>query len=289
MSAPRTWTLLLCFFVISSTATAQMIGPTAASTAAPSVPAAASDGMPIVQKALAAINQGRPITDITLTGTARRIAGSTDETGTVVLKARASGEARIELNLPSGPQTQVYANSDKGPIGAWSGSDGVLKPIPLYNVLVDPAWFSPPLLLSRIASANNAQLGAGAKGSGGAPTDHVLASKHFPSAPPQIASLMERHSQMDLLFDPSTSLLSAVSFKAHPDIDATRDIPVDVRFSDYRAVDGTQTPFRIQQFLNGGLVLDIQVETVNLNSGLPADSFHVPEVPAFTPVLQHRQ
>jgi hypothetical protein len=45
-------------------------------------------------------------------------------------------------------------------------------------------------------------------------------------------------------------------------------MPVDVRFSDYRTVDGTQVPFHIEKYLNGGLILDLHLQTAALNTGV---------------------
>lgn len=58
----------------------------------------------LLQQSLAALTGGQSITDITLSGTARRIAGSDDETGSTALKALSPGFARVDLNLPSGSQ-----------------------------------------------------------------------------------------------------------------------------------------------------------------------------------------
>ncbi len=64
-----------------------------------------------------------------------------------------------------------------------------------------------------------------------------------------------------------------MTFNVHPDSNALLDIPVDVRFSDYRTVSGAKVPFHVQKYLNNGLVLDFQAQSVTLNSGLAASSF----------------
>lgn len=78
---------------------------------------------------------------------------------------------------------------------------------------------------------------------------------------------------MDFFLDPATLLPLAISFNTHPDDNALRDIPVEIRFSDYRLVNGVQVPFHIQKFLNGSLSLDVQVQNVVINSGLSANEF----------------
>jgi hypothetical protein len=230
-----------------------------------------------LQQALGALAGATSIADVTLSGTARRIAGSDDETGTVVLKAMSTGEARADFSFPSGPRSEVYANSEKGPVGSWSGPDGVSKAIPLYNALVDSAWFSPALMLGKLSSSSSAVVSyAGAESHRGLAVEHLSASRQFPNAPSQISALMQRHSQMEVYVDPSTSLPTAISFNTHPDKDAFRDIPVEIQYSDYRLVNGVQTPFHVQKYFNGGLILDLQFERADLNTGLSPSSFSVP-------------
>jgi hypothetical protein len=106
-----------------------------------------AQGTLLLQRSRGAIAGSTSVADVTLTGTARRIAGSDDETGTVVLKALSTGEARADFSFPSSPRSEVYANSDKGPVGSWSGPDGTSGAMSLHNLLVDSAWFAPALIL----------------------------------------------------------------------------------------------------------------------------------------------
>src|SRR5207249_5360375 len=60
----------------------------------------------LLARAAAALGGTTALSDITLSGTVRRIAGSDDESGQAVLKARASGQSRLDLNLPSGKHSE---------------------------------------------------------------------------------------------------------------------------------------------------------------------------------------
>jgi hypothetical protein len=75
-------------------------------------PISGAQALKLLQQAYAALNPGTPTTDVTLSGSAHRIAGSDEETGTVVLKA-VTGASRIDLSLPSGEQIEVRNGSTR--------------------------------------------------------------------------------------------------------------------------------------------------------------------------------
>src|SRR5436190_719013 len=79
--------------------------------------------------------------------------------------------------------------------------------------------------------------------------------------------------QIDLYLDTTTLLPAALTFNIHPDNDMGLDLPVEIRFCDYRQVNGAQIPFHVQKSLNGSSLLDLQFQTVTLNSGLTPGAF----------------
>jgi len=76
-----------------------------------------------------------------------------------------------------------------------------------------------------------------------------------------------------MYLDSASLLPVAITFNVHPDVDAGTDVAAEVRFSDYRLVSGIRVPFHVQEFLNGGLVLDLEFQTVTLNTGLSPSAF----------------
>jgi hypothetical protein len=77
----------------------------------------------------------------------------------------------------------------------------------------------------------------------------------------------------DVYLDASTYLPVALTFNTHPDNDAGTNKPVEIDFSNYQQVNGSQIPFHIQKFLNGSLFLDVTIQSAVLNSGLPQSDF----------------
>jgi hypothetical protein len=227
----------------------------------------------LLRNSLAALTGGQSISDITLTGTARRIAGSDDESGTATLKAIASGASRVDLTLPSGPRSEILNASVTPAAGAWSGPDGVSRAMAFHNLQTEPAWFSPAIAITRVLSSSSyvaTYIGQETRNS--ATVQHV--SLCVPaSSSAHVTPLFQHLTQVDFYLDSSTLLPAAMTFAIHPDNNALLDIPVEVRFSDYRAVNAAQVSFHIQQFINNSLFLDFQAQSATFNTGLTATTF----------------
>jgi hypothetical protein len=254
--------LLLSFILASS-----LLIPTAAPQTV-----ANPQAVQYLQRALAALSANTPLNDVALTGSAHYIAGSDDETGTATLKAIA-GASRIDLNLSSGPRSEIQNSSGGSPAGTWSDPDGVSHSMALHNLFTDPVWFFPAFPITHGLSTGYGATYVGHETRYGQAVEHLTISQssavQTPSGVPTLAHL----SQMDFFIDSTTFLPAAVTFNIHPDNNELLDIPIEVRFSDYRPVNGLQVPFHVQKFLNNSLILDLQLQTVTLNTGLNASSF----------------
>jgi len=227
----------------------------------------------ILQRSLSALAGGQSLTDVTLSGTARRIAGSDDDTGTAILKAIASGASRVDLTLSSGQRSEVRNLSAATPAGTWSGPDGISHAMAYHNLLTEPAWFSPAIAITRgLSSSGYVATYIGQETRNSAVVQHVILYQPS-SASADVAPLLQHLTQMDLYLDSSTLLPAAMTFTIHADNDALLDIPVEVRFSDYRAANAAQVPFHVQQYINNNLSLDLQLQSAAFNTGLTTSSF----------------
>ncbi len=292
MRSFRPGLLLLLCFVCSASISAQQPTSTSAST-----PTSDPQAVALVERALSALIGVVSVSDVTLTGTARRIAGSDDEIGAATLEGTTVGDSRMNLSFPSGNRSEIRnhagvplagslppgvpaaATQAVQPVGAWSGPDGVTHGMAGHNVMTDATWFFPDATLARILSVQGYVLSyIGQQTLNGQPVSHVTVSQ-----PPQVtanvtqqyAALMQHLSQMDLYLDPTTLQPVALEFNVHPDNDAGLDIPAEIQFSDYQSVNGVWVPLRVQRYLNNGLVLDLQLENVTLNSGLTTSIFEI--------------
>jgi hypothetical protein len=242
---------------------------TQTSTAAPT--ANSVQAQTALQSSLAALG-GATVKDITLTGTAERIAGSDEETGTVTYTAIPSA-SRLELSLSGGVRSEIRAFGTKGPGGNWIGPDGAVHQIPQHNLHTDPGWFPIFTLANLSASATVMLTYIGPETKNGISVIHIQTAQQQPNITPASAAKMYPHlTQMDIYLDASTYRPVALDFNIHPDYNTLQDIPVEFQFSDYTAVDSLSVPFHVQEYINGSLYLDLQFKQVSVNSGLSSSS-----------------
>jgi hypothetical protein len=214
----------------------------------------------LVSKAVAAFSL-TPVQDVHLTGRAHAIAGSTNENGTFSFDLQSTGESRLDLKLASLSRTETTGSFSGVPKCQWISADGVQHDAAQHNCLLPVHWIVPVLALQTHAGKLSKSAAAG--------TDQSIAVQELSmKAPPgdrsgaaqRIAELSGTH----LSLDSSTFLPTSLSFNTHPDEDAGLDIPIVVRYADYRTVNGVRFPFHIQRYLNNGLVLDLQVESADV-------------------------
>jgi hypothetical protein len=264
-----TWTRWLCVFFCSLLAVPLPALPQ-------QVAAPAPNPQLLLQKSLAAMVGNTPITDITLSGTARRIAGSDDESGAVTLKALTDGHSRMDLSLPSGSRTQVYSVSSDAPAGSWSGPDAVTHPAALHNLWTNHSWFFPAFALATFLSSPDYSVAyIGQETKDGEPVIHLSASFTPPKVSAKTAKFIQHLSQTEIFLDPNSLLPVAFAFSTHPDDNALLDIPVEIYFSQYRMISGAQIPLHVQKYLNNSLFLDLQLQSASINSGISLDTFNV--------------
>jgi hypothetical protein len=276
--SPKFAFVLVLMCVLPLTVFSQQASPSnRASGNAPAQETAPDLAHQVVQTAMAKLKTKATVAirDITLSGTAESLAGSTHETGTAVLKATADGSSEIDLSFPSGQRKEVRANTALGPMGSWIGPDGVRHAIAPQNLFTDGTWFLPAFTLNRVKRHNLALKDASVDTKDGADYVRVAAFEGATRGTAEQATRLEQLTKMELRLDSNSFLPAALSYNIHPDFNDTVDISVEVRFSDYREVEGTLIPFHIEKFLNGVLNLDIRINSAVANTGLSAKDFVV--------------
>ena len=230
----------------------------------------------LARNSIAVLSGSVQVSDITLTGTATRIAGSDSGSGTVTLKALGSSESRMDLSLSDGARGEIRTSPSGAPQGQWLAPSGSYYSMAAHNCFTDAAWFFPALtVLSQTLNPNLSITYIGQQTKNGISVQHLQFALSSGMQVSGLGDPLLTLSSTDVYLDSSSLLPVAFSFNTHPDSNALLNIPVEVDFSNYQAVNGVQVPFHIQKFLNGSLFLDITIQTATVNSGLTVSAFSV--------------
>jgi hypothetical protein len=85
----------------------------------------------------------------------------------------------------------------------------------------------------------------------------------------------QRLSTTDFYLDVGSLLPLGIAFNVHPDGNMNVDILSEVRFADYRLVNGIEVPFRIQRLQSGAPLMDVTVTAASFNTGTPENAFEI--------------
>lgn len=225
----------------------------------------ASGPLQLLATAQSAFEGKLTVSAVTLTGNADFAAGSTKESGSITLTARADGSSILEFSAGSASRTETQDTFANGQTCSWSNSDGIVHQYAGHNCMIPVAWYLPePGLFSAQQPANAAFTAV----AGGPSSASALRWSFIPSSGMSAdqAALMEHIGSYDLQFDGAIGLPAELLYSVHPDSNAGQDIPVKVLFSDYRTVNGVTVPYRIQRYSNGVLSFDITISSATISN-----------------------
>lgn len=212
------------------------------------------------------------LADITLSGTARWLVGTEEETGMVQLQAISSGSCRLDFHAPSGTKSEVQTISNSGRAGSWIGTDRISHTTASHNLMTGSSWFYPVFMFSGILS-DNSQIVQFVDNDGA--TIHIVAHKLIDSnSATEADRLMEHLSRIDIYLNAATLLPEKLEFNSHADTNALMDIPVTIQYSNYLTENGITFPSRIQRSFNSGLQIDMRIQPTSTNSGLTNTSLN---------------
>ncbi|MGA8366855.1 MAG: hypothetical protein ACLQMT_02075 [Candidatus Acidiferrales bacterium] len=269
----RMFPLALSFFLLPIALAAQ---GTSQQTTSPPRP---GRSIALALKSMDAQTAGAPINDVTLTGTVTLAGGPDAGSGPVTLSATADGKSQINMNLPSGQQTEIRSYSRMSHTGTWTNSEGASHDFSVTNTLgPHPAWYFPAFVMQR--GFMSTQYFAGDLGPAtwdGASVEHLQIFRRPSSErfrPAVVNPLLKQMSLYDIYLDPSSLLPVAMTFNVHLDsANPTQflvpagtpagDYLEEVRFSDYQQVQGRPVAFHVQVYFNGVISADIQLASAN--------------------------
>jgi hypothetical protein len=186
-----------------------------------------------LQRSFGSLVGSASIKDVTLVGNVRRIAGSDDETGSVTLKALATGEARMDSTFPSGQRSEIRVELQGGPAENWIGPDGTLHEASQHNCWTDAIWFFPAFLSAYGGSANVQTIYVGTETRNGESVLHLRNTKVVPgNSAGNPSAFVAQLSQTEIYLDSQSFLPVAITFNIHPDTNGSSNITVEIRYSD---------------------------------------------------------
>jgi hypothetical protein len=239
----------------------------------------AGSGAPFLKQALTAQTGGAPIADVTLSGTITVEITPTlvPETGTVSLAATSGGHSKTIITVPSGKYTDIRDYSGTTHTATLITPDGTQTLSPDSLMSPDPAWFfSAFLMSSTLASSDYVCADAGPETRAGRPVEHLAIWNYPAGMSGPVAMAIQNDTQQDLYLDSSTFLPVSLLLKLRGNYADTSLqhwgksvlVPEEVRFSDYRQVQGRPVAFHIQLYIQGALFFDIQLSSATYNSGV---------------------
>jgi len=219
---------------------------------------------PTVVKAVNSFSGGKALVEVELTGTVKTHYG-TDDQGTATLSVNANGSSTVEYRLGSGTSKNAASINDSAKSCSWSGSDGVNHKTPLHNCARGVAWFLPAFSMQVAASSEKDSFESISTNGQSSPNEGVKHSRIFNRGKTETELQLQKLSETEIEVDPQSGLVASIQYNIHPDKTSTVNIPVEVRYSDYREVNGIKVPFKVQKFVNNTLVEDLTIEHVNVN------------------------
>jgi hypothetical protein len=228
-----------------------------------------SQAVALLQSTLAAMGGSVP-GDSVATGTVSVTLGSLSETGTVRISTRGIDESMEQFTTPSRQRTVIFSkglgNENIGSkVQTLHMERSVTSQSPLFPLPIVSGLLSNPdvsLQYVGVESLNNASV------------LHVRAWNTFASKPTW--QNLAPFTNTDIWLDASSKLIVKISFlQQDKGGNATQGIPIDVHYSDYQNASGILYPMSIDESLNGTPWMQIQIDSVVLNTGLTDANFPI--------------
>jgi hypothetical protein len=237
-----------------------------------SQPASDPQALSYAAQSIAAITRGTSIRDVTLTGNVTWN-GPAADSGTATFLALGTGESRMDLALAAGTRTEIRDAQTGVAHGQWINPENKSRAFAVQNCQTDAVWFFPAL--GSLAAAPNIVLSyVGQETWKGREVQHIRSyiSSEAPNIPGTTAKQL---STMDFYLDAVTLLPVSTTFNAYPDHSLSTRLPIEIEFSNFQRMDGVLVPTSIEKYLQGNLLMKVEISSASFNSGLSLSSFTI--------------
>ncbi len=267
MRASRTTVLLFLCSLIPASLAAQQSNSTATPQTAQRDPQAVA----VLTQALnvaGGVSVLSAIQDYTASGTANYYWGD-GEQATVVVKGRGTSQFRVDATLPEGLRS--WAVSDG--MGFVKEANGTTDTIFTQNA-VNRGNLTFPLahIAASLQDLSMSLTYVGLEAKDGIQVHHIRIQKLYPQGSDP-TGILGKLSKREFFVDSSTFYVVSSEDMTHPRDRANVDYLHEVRFSDYRQVNGVLVPFSIAETVEGHPITTIQLIQITFNTGLQDSDF----------------
>lgn len=244
------------------------------------LPLYAQNGIPLASEVLTKLTGGQTLADITLQGNVAYTAGSDHDSGTFTLQTTGPDASEVVLDLSQGVLQWRHGRNNFIRQAYFMNSDDKIQNHTAKSAWSDAAWFYPGLgLLSELAGKNAALDGQliaddlGQISHDGQSVIHLQLHLQLNSAqaPEAAIALAAKRTRENLYLDSATLLPEFLDY--HAPSAHGQPIRIEIRYGNYRIQHGLEIPFHIQRWVNGSLVMDMNVTQAQWNTGISSASF----------------
>jgi len=185
----------------------------------------------------------------------------------VRIRTLGTKKLRVDADSPEGPVVvwvngkraarKVAANEAETFSSLSMGGVGVVQ-VPVFSVLTE--WNDAATSLKYIGLENS-----------------VSASLHhirvMPNADADVP--LELRTPLDVYLDAQSLLVAKLVYPARPPSNLRQSVPVEVSYSDYRAVSGLLIPLHVTYSLRGQIISEYRITSVAVNQGVREEEFEV--------------
>ena len=226
-----------------------------------------NSGITWAMQAMQALTGGNPVSSVSESGTVVRTLGGDQTQGSITLQSSGVMNGEMDITTSAGVRSEVRTFSSGDPDGAWIDLQGQRHPMVLHNCWTDAVWFFPALsLLADYADPELVFEDLGQQQFQGGYVEHIRVHRTRQGLSDEQARVLARVSTVHFYLDSQTTIPKVLGFDAYGDDNFGTSIPVQIVYSDYRPVNGVQTPFQVTKLLNGSPNLQITISSANLNN-----------------------
>lgn len=190
--------------------------------------------------------------------------GGKEVNGSVTLRARGSGQFRLDATLPTGLRSWVANNGT----GSLKEVDGTKTPVPYHNTVnLGNLTFPIAYLATSLQDPSMSISYVGLESKQSTRVHHIRIKKVFATGSDP-NGLNSKLTIRDLFIESGTSHIMSSLDMVHSKYRSNEDFPHEVRFSDYRAVNGVLVPFSITELGSGQRLSTIQLSQITFNRNL---------------------